>query len=186
MFLSQAKDERNYHIFYEMLAGLPSQQKQAFYLQEAETYYYLNQVKEIYLQLTNYPCSICICFIFTCPSLLSSGQGGDCGIKGKSDADDYLRLCAAMEILHFAPEDQLSIFRVLSSVLHLGNVYFQKHEVTSPVHLQYRYNTLASKIIQDRNNNIETSCNLLEGEKNHMISFSLLQNRLTARRWRPW
>ncbi|KAM7372261.1 hypothetical protein PAMP_009441 [Pampus punctatissimus] len=39
----QAKDERNYHIFYEMLAGLPSQQKQAFYLQEAETYYYLNQ-----------------------------------------------------------------------------------------------------------------------------------------------
>uniref|UniRef100_A0A3P8WPV5 Myosin motor domain-containing protein n=1 Tax=Cynoglossus semilaevis TaxID=244447 RepID=A0A3P8WPV5_CYNSE len=91
----QAKDERNYHIFYEMLAGLPSQQKQAFYLQEAETYYYLN-------------------------------QGGDCGIN------------AAMEILHFAPEDQLSIFRVLSSVLHLGNVYFQKHEVTSPVHLKYR------------------------------------------------
>lgn len=42
----QAKDERNYHIFYEMLAGLPSQQKQAFYLQEAETYYYLNQVED--------------------------------------------------------------------------------------------------------------------------------------------
>lgn len=72
-----------------------------------------------------------------------------------------------MEILHFAPEDQLSIFRVLSSVLHLGNVYFQKHEVTSPVHLQYSYNTLASKIIQDRNNNIETSCNLLEEKKSH-------------------
>lgn len=54
VFLSQAKDERNYHIFYEMLAGLPSQQKQAFYLQEAETYYYLNQVKELYLQLTTY------------------------------------------------------------------------------------------------------------------------------------
>lgn len=44
-FSHQAKDERNYHIFYEMLAGLPSQQKQAFYLQEAETYYYLNQVE---------------------------------------------------------------------------------------------------------------------------------------------
>ena len=45
MFPLQAKDERNYHIFYEMLAGLPSQQRQAFYLQEAETYYYLNQVE---------------------------------------------------------------------------------------------------------------------------------------------
>ncbi|KAM8723613.1 unconventional myosin-XV [Acanthopagrus schlegelii] len=93
----QAKDERNYHIFYEMLAGLPLQQRQAFYLQEAETYYYLN-------------------------------QGGDCGITGKNDADDFLRLLAAMEILHFTPEDQSAIFRVLSSILHLGNVYFQRHE----------------------------------------------------------
>ncbi len=46
VFPVQAKDERNYHIFYEMLAGLPSQQRQAFYLQEAETYYYLNQVQD--------------------------------------------------------------------------------------------------------------------------------------------
>lgn len=45
IFISQAKDERNYHIFYEMLAGLPSQQKQSLYLQDAETYYYLNQVR---------------------------------------------------------------------------------------------------------------------------------------------
>ncbi|XP_076739676.1 unconventional myosin-XV [Maylandia zebra] len=93
----QAKNERNYHIFYEMLAGLPSQQKQAFYLQEAETYYYLN-------------------------------QGEDCGIKGKNDAEDFLRLLSAMEILHFTADDQSSIFRVLSSILHLGNVYFQRHE----------------------------------------------------------
>ncbi|XP_045570178.1 unconventional myosin-XV [Salmo salar] len=93
----QAKDERNYHIFYEMLSGLPLQQRQAFYLQEAETYYYLN-------------------------------QGGDCGIAGKSDREDFLRLLVAMEILHFTPDDQASIFRVLSSILHLGNVYFQRHE----------------------------------------------------------
>ncbi|XP_036068960.1 unconventional myosin-XV [Oryzias melastigma] len=93
----QAKDERNYHIFYEMLAGLPSQQRQAFYLQEAETYYYLN-------------------------------QGGNCGIVGKNDADDFRRLLSAMEILRFSPEDQSAIFRVLSSILHLGNVYFQRYE----------------------------------------------------------
>lgn len=41
---SQAKSERNYHIFYEMLAGLPPHEKHSLYLQEAETYYYLNQV----------------------------------------------------------------------------------------------------------------------------------------------
>ncbi|ELV14015.1 Myosin-XV [Tupaia chinensis] len=73
----QAKNERNYHIFYELLAGLPAQLRQAFSLQEAETYYYLNQ---------------------------------------------------AMEVLGFGSEDQDSIFRILASILHLGNVYFEKYE----------------------------------------------------------
>ncbi|KAH0505963.1 Unconventional myosin-XV [Microtus ochrogaster] len=93
----QAKNERNYHIFYELLAGLPAQLRQAFSLQEAETYYYLN-------------------------------QGGNCEITGKSDADDFRRLLAAMEVLGFSSEDQDSIFRILASILHLGNVYFEKHE----------------------------------------------------------
>nr|XP_054112976.1 unconventional myosin-XV isoform X3 [Callithrix jacchus] len=93
----QAKNERNYHIFYELLAGLPAQLRQAFSLQEAETYYYLN-------------------------------QGGNCEIAGKSDADDFRRLLAAMEVLGFSSEDQDSIFRILASILHLGNVYFEKYE----------------------------------------------------------
>ncbi|KAF5899292.1 unconventional myosin-XV, partial [Clarias magur] len=96
----QAKDERNYHIFYEMLAGLPSQQKQSLYLQGAETYYYLN-------------------------------QGGNCEITGKSDGEDFRRLLSAMEILHFNPEDQNGIFRILSSILHLGNVFFERYETDS-------------------------------------------------------
>uniref|UniRef100_G1NVB2 Unconventional myosin-XV n=1 Tax=Myotis lucifugus TaxID=59463 RepID=G1NVB2_MYOLU len=93
----QAKNERNYHIFYELLAGLPAQLRQAFSLQEAETYYYLNQTPG--------------------PAL-----------SGKSDADDFRRLLAAMEVLGFSGEDQDSIFRILASILHLGNVYFEKYE----------------------------------------------------------
>ncbi|KAM8880381.1 unconventional myosin-XV [Spinachia spinachia] len=93
----QAKSERNYHIFYEMLAGLPPHEKHSLYLQEAETYYYLN-------------------------------QGGDCTIEGKDDGMDFRRLLSAMDILRFTPEEQTSIYRLLSSVLHLGNVYFQPHQ----------------------------------------------------------
>ncbi|NXQ25207.1 MYO15 protein, partial [Alaudala cheleensis] len=93
----QAKTERNYHIFYEMLAGLPSQQRQRYCLQGAETYYYLN-------------------------------QGGNCEIPGKDDAEDFRRLLNTMEVLNFSMEEQNSIFRILSSVLHLGNVYFEKYE----------------------------------------------------------
>ncbi|XP_033921235.1 unconventional myosin-XV [Melopsittacus undulatus] len=93
----QAKSERNYHIFYEMLAGLPAQQRQRYCLQGAETYYYLN-------------------------------QGGNCEIPGKNDEEDFHRLLSTMEALSFSVEEQNSIFRILSSVLHLGNVYFDKYE----------------------------------------------------------
>lgn len=34
-----------------------------------------------------------------------------------------------MEVLGFGAEDQDSIFRILASILHLGNVYFEKYEV---------------------------------------------------------
>ncbi|KAM3591718.1 uncharacterized protein V6R79_006311 [Siganus canaliculatus] len=39
----QDRDERNYHVFYELLAGMDDWDKQELYLQGAETYYYLNQ-----------------------------------------------------------------------------------------------------------------------------------------------
>ncbi|NXI62764.1 MYO15 protein, partial [Anseranas semipalmata] len=94
----QAQSERNYHIFYEMLAGLPAQQRQRYCLQGAETYYYLN-------------------------------QGGNCEIPGKDDAEDFRRLLNTMEVLGFSVDEQNSIFRILSSVLHLGNVYFEKYEM---------------------------------------------------------
>lgn len=37
-----------------------------------------------------------------------------------------------MEVLGFSGEDQDSIFRILASILHLGNVYFEKYEVREP------------------------------------------------------
>lgn len=58
-------------------------------------------------------------------------QGGNCEIPGKSDAEDFQRLLNAMEILQFSSDDQDSIFRILASILHLGNVYFEKYEVSS-------------------------------------------------------
>uniref|UniRef100_A0A8C4R0H0 Myosin motor domain-containing protein n=1 Tax=Eptatretus burgeri TaxID=7764 RepID=A0A8C4R0H0_EPTBU len=93
----QTKNERNYHIFYELLAGLSPQQKQRLFLQDAETYFYLN-------------------------------QGGNCEIPGKKDREDFRRLLSAMEVLSFSSEEQMSIFKVLSSILQLGNVCFSSYE----------------------------------------------------------
>ncbi|XP_053214006.1 unconventional myosin-IXb-like [Panonychus citri] len=43
--VSQAKNERNYHVFYYLLAGADSADKEAFYLTKASDYFYLNQSK---------------------------------------------------------------------------------------------------------------------------------------------
>jgi hypothetical protein len=42
--VSQASDERNYHVFYELLTGLTEEQKQKYGLIDANKYFYLNQV----------------------------------------------------------------------------------------------------------------------------------------------
>ncbi|XP_013792758.1 unconventional myosin-XV-like, partial [Limulus polyphemus] len=41
--VTQASDERNYHVFYELLVGLTETEKEKYGLQSAEKYFYLNQ-----------------------------------------------------------------------------------------------------------------------------------------------
>jgi myosin-15 len=41
--VTHAPEERNYHVFYEMLSGLTEEQRQKFGLMSAEKYFYLNQ-----------------------------------------------------------------------------------------------------------------------------------------------
>lgn len=53
----QATDERNYHVFYEMLAGLSEDRKKRFGLTNAEKYFYLNQVCFSYRNLIQRPMS---------------------------------------------------------------------------------------------------------------------------------
>lgn len=40
----QAKNERNYHVFYHLLVGSSPQEKQALHLLPPQAYRYLNQV----------------------------------------------------------------------------------------------------------------------------------------------
>lgn len=42
---TQAENERNYHSFYELCAGLDGDEKAKFGLAAADDYFYLNQVK---------------------------------------------------------------------------------------------------------------------------------------------
>ena len=42
--VSQANGEKNYHVFYEMLAGLPTKKKKELQLTTPLDFFYLNQV----------------------------------------------------------------------------------------------------------------------------------------------
>ena len=42
--MTHAADERNYHVFYELLKGLRTEEKERYGLTAAENYFYLNQV----------------------------------------------------------------------------------------------------------------------------------------------
>ena len=41
--VTQAQDERNYHVFYELLSGLSKEKKAKYGLTTADKYFYLNQ-----------------------------------------------------------------------------------------------------------------------------------------------
>ncbi|GLH06473.1 Unconventional myosin IC [Gryllus bimaculatus] len=96
--VTQAPEERNYHVFYEMLKGLSDEQKEKYGLQTPEKYFYLN-------------------------------QGGNCEIDGKFDNEDFQSLLSAMQVLGFTSDEQDTIFKILASVLHLGNVYFHRKQL---------------------------------------------------------
>ncbi|CAH0384305.1 unnamed protein product [Bemisia tabaci] len=96
--VTQAPDERNYHVFYELLAGLSDENKLKYGLLSADKYFYLN-------------------------------QGGNCEIDGKYDGEDFQSLMSAMQVLGFTSDEQDTIFRILASVLHLGNIYFHRKQL---------------------------------------------------------
>ncbi|XP_012155371.1 unconventional myosin-VIIa isoform X1 [Ceratitis capitata] len=93
--VAQSRDERNYHIFYCMLAGLSKPELTRLELLENSStkYHYLS-------------------------------QGGCLQLDGKNDAKDFADIRAAMKVLSFAPEEVWCIFSLLAAILHLGNMQF--------------------------------------------------------------
>lgn len=50
--MTQAHDERNYHIFYCMLAGMTNEEKQKLDVADATKYWYLTQVNSLYKKIS--------------------------------------------------------------------------------------------------------------------------------------
>ncbi|CAK4680520.1 hypothetical protein LEN26_011023 [Aphanomyces euteiches] len=91
---SQAPGERNYHVFYELLAGLDSENKEKWGLTTPKAFYYLNQSD---------------CFARK---------------DGVKDKEQFAVLQDAMETMQFDQDHQTHIFHILATLLHVGNLTF--------------------------------------------------------------
>uniref|UniRef100_A0A6Q2Z6D9 Myosin IXA n=1 Tax=Esox lucius TaxID=8010 RepID=A0A6Q2Z6D9_ESOLU len=108
----QEHNERNYHVFYYLLAGASEDERRAFHLLQPEEYHYLNQMtkKSHRPSWENYYESELDCFT----------------VEGEDLKHDFERLQLAMEMVGFLPATRKQIFSLLSAILHLGNIRYKK------------------------------------------------------------
>ena len=94
----QAESERNFHVFYQLIEGSSSQQREDLYLHEnIQDYHYLN-------------------------------QSGCFAIPGVSDKTHFDILKTSLSTIGIDSQQQHQIFSILSCILQLGNIQFKEKE----------------------------------------------------------
>uniref|UniRef100_A0A3B3ZHC2 Uncharacterized protein n=1 Tax=Periophthalmus magnuspinnatus TaxID=409849 RepID=A0A3B3ZHC2_9GOBI len=108
----QEHNERNYHVFYYLLAGASEDERTAFHLMKPEEYHYLSQMtkKQHRSHWDSYCDSEPDCFT----------------VEGEDLKHDFERLQLAMEMVGFLPTTRKQIFSLLSAILHLGNIRYKR------------------------------------------------------------
>jgi len=98
--INQADGERNYHIFYELLAGANGSERKALMLgtKGPQDFRMVNSASETYKRR-----------------------------DGVRDDTTFGALKKAMVTMGFNPEEQLDILGIVSSLLHLSNITFQEN-----------------------------------------------------------
>ncbi|XP_040187066.1 myosin-10 isoform X2 [Rana temporaria] len=99
--IRQAKDERTFHIFYQLLAGSGEHLR-------------CKQTDLLLESFNNY-------------RFLSNGN---VPIPGQQDKDNFQETMEAMHIMGFSHDEILSMLKVVSSVLQYGNIVFKKERNT--------------------------------------------------------
>ncbi|XP_076812859.1 unconventional myosin-VIIa-like isoform X2 [Clavelina lepadiformis] len=107
----QGKDERNYHVFYCMLAGMPNDKKKVLGLGKPADYVNLTQ-DNVHRTQSN------ACF--------SRGLGSCLQCMGRDDKAEFADIVRGMKVLNFSEAEIAEIYRLLAGILHIGNFTFKE------------------------------------------------------------
>ncbi|KAM8973992.1 unconventional myosin-IXa isoform 2-T2 [Pelodytes ibericus] len=109
----QEQQERNYHVFYYLLAGASEEEKAEFHLEQPESYHYLSQkIRKPHRHgWGEYDCE---------------DETDSLGGEGEDLRHDFERLQLAMEMVGFLTATRKQIVSLLSAILHLGNIQYKR------------------------------------------------------------
>ncbi|CAG0894871.1 unnamed protein product [Darwinula stevensoni] len=143
----QSPGERNFHIFYQLLAGAEDGLLQDLGLnREASQYYYLSQVKH-----------------------------SESTSSSLSDAAQFQAVRSAMRVCDISNDDETKMFQIIAGILHLGDVGFSAEESRAIVQNKDKVR-LAAKVC-DRESSILCSRTYEVVHKNEMwIPIGLLSD----------
>ncbi|KAL5282800.1 MYO6 family protein [Megaselia abdita] len=116
---TQSSEERNYHVFYMLLAGAPSPLRQKLGLTKPDDYKYLSGCTQYFSNASTEK---------TIPANQKSANHQKKGpLKDPliDDFEDFSALDKALSRLGLSGNDKFAIYALVAAVLHLGNISFE-------------------------------------------------------------
>ncbi|KAI8867534.1 hypothetical protein GQ42DRAFT_54718 [Ramicandelaber brevisporus] len=148
-------EERNYHVFYQLLKGAPS------------------AIKDV-LQLK----------VESGPSDYRFTRNTPIIVDGINDEDDFRSVQEAMEVMSFTGPQQLDFLRVVAAVLHLGNINIQSSNTSANSFFtnSQSIDENASAHISDYDS-VNRACHVLGVSTNDFIRALLSPRMKAGREW---
>ncbi|XP_016410103.1 unconventional myosin-VI isoform X1 [Sinocyclocheilus rhinocerous] len=125
----QSAEERNYHIFYRLCAGASEDIRNMLHLNSPDNFRYLNRGCTRYF--ANKDSDKQIMQNRKSPEDHKHGKVGALKDPLLDDLGDFNRMVVAMKKIGLDDTEKLNLFRVVSGVLHLGNIDFEETGSTS-------------------------------------------------------
>jgi myosin-6 len=118
---TQSSDERNYHVFYLLCAGAPSDLREKLQITKPDDYQYLSGCTQYFANIET-------------DKLISKSQKSAVHLKSGflndpvvDDYKNFMELDEALSNIGLSNDQRFEIYSLVAAVLHLGNIKFEEN-----------------------------------------------------------